>query len=171
MLQYDGALSRVLLAVAEVGLAAVGQQLDACHFKAALGQAMAVAQAANRYIDQRAPWLAIKQDRARAATSLYVALQAVNQLKLLLCPFLPHTCQRLHQYLGYEGQIAGDLLFREVEEPEAGSHRVLTCNPAAWSGRWEPTRLPPGQPLKEPQPLFKKLDPKVVEEELARLEG
>ncbi len=77
----------------------------------------------------------------------------------------------MHEYLGYEGKIAGDLFFREVEEPGTGSHRVLTCEPRGWIGRWQPTHLPPGQPLREPRPLFKKLDPAVVEEELARLDA
>ncbi len=160
---------RALLAAAEAAFAAVGEQLQGCHFKAALGQAMALAQQVNRYLDQSAPWLAIKQDRARAGTALYVALQAIDQLKLLLCPFLPHTCQKLHEYLGYEGQIAGDLFFRQVEEPGKGAHRVLTCQPQGWVGRWEPTHLPIGQPLRPSQPLFKKLDPKIVDEELSRL--
>ncbi len=162
---------RELIATAEAGFEAVGEQLEHCHFKAALSQAMAIAQATNRYLDLRAPWQAIKEDRARAATALYVALQAVDDLKLLLCPFLPHTCQALHRYLGYEGEIAGPLVFREIEEPGAGVHRVLTCQPKEWVGRWQPTRLPPGQPLREPQPLYKKLDERVIEEELGRLEA
>ncbi|MDI7278005.1 MAG: methionine--tRNA ligase, partial [Anaerolineae bacterium] len=158
-------VDRGLLATAAAGFQSVGEQLEACHFKAALAQTMAIAQAANRYLDQRAPWLAIREDRARAATSLYVALQAVDQLKLLLCPFLPHTCQQLHRYLGYEGDIAGPLFFREIDEPGTGRHRVLTCQPKDWIGRWQPTHLPPGQPLREPKPLYKKLDDRIVDEE------
>jgi methionyl-tRNA synthetase len=33
------------------------------------------------------------------------------------------------------------------------------------------SELPPGQSLREPAPLFKKLDESVIEEEYARLEG
>jgi methionyl-tRNA synthetase len=36
---------------------------------------------------------------------------------------------------------------------------------------WAKSALPPGQALREPAPLFKKLDESVVEEEYARLEG
>ncbi|MBC7316473.1 MAG: hypothetical protein H5T70_08665, partial [Chloroflexi bacterium] len=35
--------------------------------------------------------------------------------------------------------------------------------------RWRPSTLAPGQPLRRPQPLFRKLDDTVVEQELARL--
>jgi methionyl-tRNA synthetase len=35
--------------------------------------------------------------------------------------------------------------------------------------RWEPSRIPAGRPLPEPRPLFKKLDERIVDEELARM--
>jgi methionyl-tRNA synthetase len=37
-------------------------------------------------------------------------------------------------------------------------------------GRWQPSSLPVGQALREPRPLFKKLDESVIAEELARME-
>jgi methionyl-tRNA synthetase len=48
----------------------------------------------------------------------------------------------------------------------------LTGDYASWVGRWEPSELPPGGPVPEPRPLFRKLDPDtVVAEELRRMEG
>ena len=38
-------------------------------------------------------------------------------------------------------------------------------------GTWAPSALPAGQPLRQPAPLFKKLDGSMIEEEYARLEG
>jgi methionyl-tRNA synthetase len=102
---------------------------------------------------------------------LYVALRCVDNLKLLFAPFLPFSSQRLHELLGYEGTIAGPLEFKHYTEDDGSSHRVLTGNYAAASGRWEPTKLPAGQTLPEPKPLFKKLDETIVQEELARMEG
>ena len=106
-----------------------------------------------------------------AATTLYVALRVIDSLKILLCPFLPHACQKLHEYLGYEGYIAGPLEFQEVAEENGKTHRVLTCRPGEWVGRWEPSRLPAGQRLRPPAPLFKKLDEGIVAEELARMQA
>ncbi len=37
------------------------------------------------------------------------------------------------------------------------------------SGRWQPSRLQPGQILSQPSTLFKKLDEGLVEEERGRL--
>jgi hypothetical protein len=49
---------------------------------------------------------------------------------------------------------------------------VLTGEYESWSGRWEPSALRAGQQLREPAPLFAKLDPeRVVADELARMEA
>ena len=45
---------------------------------------------------------------------------------------------------------------------------MLTGDYASWTGAWLPSELPPGQTLREPQPLFRKLDPSIVDDELSR---
>jgi methionyl-tRNA synthetase len=113
----------------------------------------------------------IKEDRARAATILYVALRIVDSLKIVFTPFLPFSSQKLHELLGYEGWLAGPLVFRDVEEEDGNKHTVLTGDYESWVGEWQPSDLPPGQRLGEPEPLFRKLDAGIVEEELRRLEA
>jgi methionyl-tRNA synthetase len=104
---------------------------------------MALAQATNRYLDDKAPWKAIKEDRQAAASSLYVAMSAIAQLKTMFAPFLPFSSQKVHEYLGFEGRVEDH----------------------GW--KWQ--ELPPGQKLKEPRPLFKKLDESIIEEETKRI--
>ena len=70
---------------------------------------------------------------------LYVSLRAVDSLKVLFTPFLPHTSQQLHELLGYDGWLAGPLEFREVAEAEGRSHEVLTGDYASWTGGWQPS--------------------------------
>jgi methionyl-tRNA synthetase len=162
---------RELLAAVETAFATVGGLIERASFKAALAEAMRVASLANVYVSEQAPWQAIKDDRERAATILYVALRAVDSLKILLTPFLPFSSQRLHELLGYSGSIAGPLEFREVHE-DGASHAVLTGEYETWVGRWQPSELPPGQKLEEPRPLFKKLDAdEVVAAELERMQS
>ncbi len=104
---------------------------------------MALAQEANRYLDDKSPWKAIKEDRQAAANSLYVTLQVIAQLKTMLYPFLPFSSQKLHEYLGFTGSVE--------------------------SQGWKWQELPPGQKLLPPQPLFSKLDDSLVEEETKKL--
>jgi methionyl-tRNA synthetase len=160
-----------LLAEVEGGFESVGALIEAARFKNALQEIMRLAGLGNQYITEQAPWTLLETDRERSATILYVSLRAIDSLKVLLTPFLPFSSQRLHELLGYEGTIAGPLEFRTVREDDGKEHVVLTGEYEGWDGRWEPSQLPPGQVLREPQPLFAKLDAeKVVAEELKRME-
>ncbi|HSI98655.1 MAG TPA: methionine--tRNA ligase [Gaiellaceae bacterium] len=170
-----GALSgadRALLAEVERGFDAVGALIEAARFKNAVHEVMRIASLGNQYVAEQAPWALLDSDRERAATVLFTALRAIDSLKVLLTPFLPFSSQRLHEMLGYEGTLAGPLEFQAVEEGDGKSHVVLTGEYGGWTGRWEPSALPAGQALREPKPLFVKLDPeKVVAEELERMEA
>jgi len=161
---------RALLARVDAGFDTVGELYNAGKFRAALGEALALAREANGYLDRKAPWFQIKEDRQAAATSVYVILRVVENLKTILAPILPHMAQRLHEYLGYDGELFGTQQVVEYEE-ETRSHRALTYDHTSAVGTWTKSELPPGQALREPAPLFKKLDESVVEEEYLRLEG
>jgi methionyl-tRNA synthetase len=163
---------QALLAEVERGFETVGSLIEAARFKSALQEAMRLAGVGNQYVADQAPWAHLETDRERAGTVLCVALRAIDNLKILLTPFLPFSSQRLHEILGYDGVIAGPLEFRTVTEEDGSEHVVLTGDYEGWVGRWEPSALPPQQPLREPQPLFAKLDPEnVVTDELARMEA
>jgi len=159
--------SKVMRAVAE-GFESVGELIEQARFRAAIVEAMRLSSLGNQYVDHEAPWAVIKEDRVRAATILFVALRLVDTLKLIFTPFLPFSSQKLHELLGYNGWLAGPLEFREIEE-EGDRHTILTGDYTDWVKRWEPSELESGQKLREPEPLYKKLDPRIVEEELARL--
>jgi methionyl-tRNA synthetase len=156
----------VLGAVA-AGFDSVGALIEQSRFRAAIAEAMRVSTLANQYVAEQAPWSVIKDDRKRAGTILFVALRCVDSLKVLLTPFLPFTCQTVHELLGYDGYLAGPLQFREIVEDDGRTHEILTGDYTGWVGSWEPSDLPAGQKLREPRPLFTKLDPaEVLEREL-----
>ncbi len=161
----------VLLREIEGGFQTVGSLIEAARFRNALQEALRLAALGNQYVAEQAPWAKLEASRDRAATILYVALKCVDSLKVLFAPFLPFSAQRLHEMLGYADVIAGPLSFETVDENGA-EHVVLTGDYASWGGRWEPSALPAGQRLREPEPLFVKLDPdQVVADELARMEA
>ncbi len=128
---------------ADACLEKVGESIARCSFKQSIQSAMALAQQANRYLDEKAPWKKIKEDKQAAATSLYVAINVISRLKTMLSPFLPFSSQKVHEYLGFGGKVE-----------EAG---------------WQPQPVPAGQKLSEPKPLFVKLDESIIEEETKRI--
>ena len=161
-------LDEALLRTVEGGFDAVGAELDAVRLRSALGEAMRLATEVNRYLDQTAPWKEIKVDRQAAARSVYTALRCIDSLSVLLAPFLPHTCEKLHGFFAYQTPLFGTVGTSMVSD-DLGTHNVLRYDPAGSTARWEPSRLQPGSPLVQPLPLFKKLDVSIVAEERARL--
>ena len=172
-------IDRNLLAVIENGFNTVGTELEAVRLRSALGEAMKLATAVNQYLDQTAPWSAIKTDKTAAALTIYTALKAIDSLKILFAPFLPFTSERLHRFFGYETPLFGEQYTEDVTD-SLGTHRVLRYRDVGRIGRdsipeggnptyWKPGALKPGAKLNEPAPLFKKLDEGVIEEERARL--
>ena len=95
------------------------------------------------------PGLRSNRDKTEAAKSVYTAMQAIDWLKLLFSPFLPHTSEKLHQFLGYEKPLYGELITREVAD-DLSTHTVMLYEPGeALSSEnvdlWEPTKLEPGE--------------------------
>ncbi len=149
---FDGAVpapgeldkrSQGLLHEAEITLDGVDKLLYRCEFKGAVKEAMSLAQEANRYLDEQAPWKTIKTERGTSAKSVYTVLSVLAALKTVFYPFLPFSSEKLHSFLGFDGSVK-----------EAG---------------WKVQSLPPGQKLRQPQPLFVKLDEDIVAKESSRL--
>ncbi|HEX5838119.1 MAG TPA: class I tRNA ligase family protein, partial [Anaerolineales bacterium] len=160
-----------LLAVIDKGFETVGAELEAVRLRSAIGEAMKLATAVNVYLDVNAPWSAIKTDRESAAKTIYTALRAIDSLKVIFSPFLPFTSERLHTFFGYESPLFGEQYTQDVDD-SLGSHRVLRYRvgqDGALTQQWKPGDLQPGARLNQPGPLFKKLEPQVIEEERARL--
>jgi methionyl-tRNA synthetase len=168
-----GALTDADAAILEHSRAAfgrVGESLSRSRFKAAVSETMRTLAEANKYLSDQAPWKLRESDPERMRTILHVALQLVNDGKTLLTPFLPESSQRVYEMLGGRGTWSGMPRIEEVSEDGGPDYPVVTGDyrtDATWAS--EPIR--PGTPLTTPVPLFTKLDPSVVDEELARLEG
>ena len=158
-----------LLAKVEDGFDSVGELLEGCHFRAALGEAMELAREANRYLEEKGPWFQIKEDREAAGTTIYVVLRAIDSLKILFAPFLPFASERLHRYLGYEDKLFGRQYVQTFKEEGGRVHEALCYDASDAAGEWRPSRLVAGQGLRQPEPLFDSLDEEVIEEERSRL--
>jgi methionyl-tRNA synthetase len=158
-----------IIAVVDNGFQTVGEQLEAVHLRAALIEALRLAKAGNKYLDDLKPWNEIKTDKAAASKTMFTGLRIVDSLKLIFGPFLPFSSERLHAYLGYTQPLFGEQYIEELHD-KLGTHNALRYRPPQAGGRWEPSNLQPGQRLVQPATLFEKLrDPNLAEKERARL--
>jgi methionyl-tRNA synthetase len=163
---------RALLDAARSGFATVGELIGRHRQKAAIGEAMRVVAEANKYLSDQAPWkLKSDADKPRMGTILHVALQAVSDANTLLTPFLPHSAQTVHELLGGTGLHAPMPSIVEVDDLDGGPAYPVLTGDYSGGARWESVPLVAGTPLATPKPVFRKLDPSVVDEELARLEA
>jgi methionyl-tRNA synthetase len=160
----------VLLATVRAGFGTVGDLIGRHRQKAAIGEAMRLVAEVNKYMSESAPWK-LKQDPERMGTILYVTLQAVSDLNTMLTPFLPHAAQRIHELLGGTGVHAVMPSIVEVEDLDGGPGYPILTGDYTVGARWESVRLPAGRALAAPTPVFRKLDPSIVEEELERLQS
>ncbi len=129
-----GELDRELFRHIESAYRAVERHIEACEFKSALKELMGLAQLGNRYIDARAPWRLIREDKTRCGEALHSCLRLAKALCVLMVPFMPFSARRLWRMLGEEGDVE--------------------------SARWEDGRaeLPEERRLPKPEPLFRKLE-------------
>jgi len=112
----------------------VAEHMEKTRIKAASETMLELPRAGNQYLNAKAPWDAYKRDPPSAATTMWLAANAVKSIALMLSPFMPSSAQRLWEMLGMEGR---------VEEH-----------------RWEEAcslDLKPGRRVLKPKPLFKKL--------------
>ncbi len=126
-------LERELLETIRAIPEAVAEDIEASHFKAALGRIMDGFRACNRYIDEREPWKTRKTDLERTAATVHTCIQAVRTLGVLMEPFLPFASEKIRVSMGVEK--------------------------AAWTWSHACDALPIGHALGPvPEVLFRKLD-------------
>ena len=157
-----------ILEVLQEGFEKVGDLYDRVKLRVALTETMRLAGEVNKYLDEKAPWFEIKEDKDAAGKSIFTAIRAIDSLKILLAPVLPFTCEQLHRTLGYDKPLFGEQYTDSVED-NLGTHEVLRYRQGDVCCEWQPSVLAAGSPFHKPQPLFQKLDPEVAEEEYNRL--
>lgn len=110
----------------------VGSLLDQFQLKGALAAIIELARNGNQYLSEREPWHLIKTNRAKTATTMYLAAQLVRSTGILISPFLPETSRQIAEQLN------------------------LTDPSIKWQGASE-LGLKPGHKIGRPIPLFHKI--------------
>jgi methionyl-tRNA synthetase len=164
-----------VLAAVRTGFATVGDLIGRQRLRAGIAEAMRVVGEVNKYLTATEPYkMKEESQRERLATVLHVAAQCVVDCNTLLAPFLPHSSNAVHLALGGEGEFMPMPRIEHVEEldPDNGagldSYPVITGEYSA-TPHWASRPLTVGATVAKPTPIFTKLDPAVVDEELARL--
>jgi methionyl-tRNA synthetase len=161
---------RAILEHSKNAFTSVGESLSRSRFKNAITETMRTLAEANKYLSDQAPWKLRESDPERMKSILHVALQLVDDGKTLLTPFLPKSSQQVFELLGGQGSWADQPRIEEVTEDEGRPYPVIT---GTYTGQatWQSVPIKAGTALEPPTPMFAKIDPATVDDELARLGG
>src|SRR5690625_524157 len=164
-------IDHALLAQIREAFQTVGALIERHRQRAAIAEAMRMVGEANRYVSETEPYkLKGPEQRERLATVLHVLAQAVSDLNVLLAPFLPHAANRVHAVLGGTGEFMPMPRAEQVQDLDAdGSSYPVITGEYGTTPAWRSAPVQVGAAIAKPTPVFTKLDPGVVDEELARL--
>ncbi|MCP9926961.1 methionine--tRNA ligase [Cyanobium sp. CH-040] len=134
-----------LAAASQEAAAAVNRSLENLDFRAAAEAILELAGVANGYLNDRAPWKAMKQpgQEEAVAADLYAVLEASRWVAVLLAPLLPELSGRMLQQLGLPPFLS------DAQACAAGS---------GWLEAQHWGLLASGSPLPEPEPVMQRLE-------------
>ncbi len=144
-----GPLEEKLFADVSARLADLSEQMDAIEIRKSAQALRALWVVGNEYLQEAAPWTAIKTDRDRAAVIVRTALNLAALYAKISAPFIPFAAEKIGDAFGLDF-------------------------PAAWpsnDAKAELDTLTVGQPITVPEVLFKKIEDEQIAEWTARFGG
>ncbi|MDT0539023.1 methionine--tRNA ligase [Croceitalea sp. P059] len=124
--------------------------LERYRFREASQELLNLARLGNKYLADEEPWKTIKTDEDRTKTVMYVALQIATALAVLSEPFLPFTSDKLKLILAVTSSGV-EMSWDNVSEKE-----IL---------------IPSGHKINKSELLFRKVEDKEIDAQLAKLEA
>ena len=123
----------------------IEKSLDQFKFREALSHYIELARTGNKYLADTEPWKLIKDNEDRVGTILNLSLQIVTKLATFGEPFLPFSSVKIFDMLNIE--------------------------PVGWENAKEEIIIKEGHQLNKPYLLFEKIEDKVVEMQIQKLEN
>ena len=141
----------------------LGDSLDRYRFREASQELMNLARLGNKYLADEEPWKRIKTDEERVKTIMYVALQIATGLAVLSEPFLPFTSSKLKNILNVSSSDSANRNRSRLPDGQVGNN---------WNDvSTKEILLPAGHQINQSELLFRKIEDKEIEAQLAKLEA
>ena len=107
----------------------VGELIESFKLKQALEEVVNLARRGNQYLNAKAPWDEYRRDPRLAATTIYLAVNAVAALAIMLAPFTPSAADRLWRMLGFTTSVHEERWSRASEMPVRPGQRIGRVEP------------------------------------------
>ena len=158
---------QAVLDAVEAAFGTVGDLIGRHRQKQAIGEAMRAVGEVNKYVSDSEPWK-IKDDprAARHRPARDRAVRRRPQPDPLPVPAV--LGQRGRQGASAaKGEVAPMPRIEEVEDLDGGAPYPIITGDYSGAPAWERQPIVVGTPVAKPTPIFTKLDPSIVDEELA----
>lgn len=119
----------------------VGKLIEKGNLKVAIDTIFDYIRSANKYFDEKTPWITINSDKIQCTNTIYNCLVSIVNIANLLQPFLPFSSTKVKAW--------------------------LNCN----IEDWKYIDLEIGSTIEDFHILFERLDKKIIEEELNKLKN
>jgi methionyl-tRNA synthetase len=106
----------------------IASDFEACRLQSAANGVMGVGRLGNQYLNEKEPWNLIKSDKAKAATTIYVAAQLVKALAIVSAPIIPFTAEELWKTLNLSGSVHQQR-WEEALKPLPAGHKIGWAKP------------------------------------------
>lgn len=137
-----------LIATIHSSATKVSDLLENFHLKEALNEIVSIARVGNVYINNKAPWKQIKNDKVKAGHTFYLSIQLVRTLGILLSPYIPNISEQIFNLIGEK----------------------ITISEVSWDSASE-LKVESGRKIPVAKPLFQKLDIAEIKKNLNSLHG
>ncbi len=124
----------------------IGNLFENFEVRKAVTAFMDLSRFANKYFNDQQPWITVKENPQKCATTFYVCIQVLKGLSVLMEPVLPFSARELWKMLNFSTP------FENQHWDEAGKADV-----------------PVGHRLNKPEILFRKQEDDVIEAEIKKL--
>jgi methionyl-tRNA synthetase len=139
-------LDQELIQILKKSPIVIGDLLDSFSVRQALKEVMDLARFANKYFNDKKPWVTVKSDPPVCATTIYLCTETIRTLAILLKPFLPFTSSKILKLLNIEDK---------QENLWDQSGKLV---------------LKPGHVIHTPHILFTKLEDEKIEQQIKKLQ-
>ena len=117
-----GKLNDQVVAEVKKAYKEVGIDIENLEFKSATDKLMALVEFANRYYDEKQPWVQKKENEKDFIDTMYNCAYIIANLSNLFEPFMPATCIKIREYLNLtkkatweEIDISGTIKLENIE--------------------------------------------------------
>jgi len=153
------------------------QNYEGLHYAAAVRTIGALADEANRYVEQKQPWTTIKTDAEQTRVTLTAVLNAVKVLAIYLKPILPKFAEKVEKFLKVDALSFADVegvledheigrferLFERIDEEQVNT----MIDESKEDQGAQPAPTPASEPEEKAVPPFK---PEVPIDDFAKLD-